>query len=308
MPVPLPQISNFEVDALGGACVRPWEEYNAATLIELSCQVPAGRTFRASLVNLALDQVHLAHVRGTAHLVRRDRPMVADRPTGAIGVYAALRGEVRTESGSLRTVIRPGQALVCDVDSPFRREFGCGLEEFVVKVPRAALTTIAGMREFGPLVLDTAADPHARALVRLVGRAVGSPVPVPADDQTVLELVAVIVGGGRVRLPLAHRAAARAFIEDNLADPYLSAADVAAGIGISERQLSRIFAELGTSVPRHVLARRLDRARSMLIHAGSDRRTVDIAAQCGFTSMPYFSTAFKRRFGVAAGEVRRASR
>jgi AraC-like DNA-binding protein len=58
-------------------------------------------------------------------------------------------------------------------------------------------------------------------------------------------------------------------------------------------------------VPRQILARRLDLAWSLLTH-GTAARTADVAARCGFTSMAYFSQAFKRRFGITAGQVRRS--
>jgi AraC-like DNA-binding protein len=153
-------------------------------------------------------------------------------------------------------------------------------------------------------VVETGENPYGRALARLVARAVRRESPVPADDQAVLELVAVLATAGGVGLPVANRAAARAFIEENLTDPALSAGDIAVGTGISERHLSRLFAAAGTSVPKHILARRLDAAYSVLT-TDKTLRTADVAARCGFTSTAYFSQSFRKRFGVTAGEVRR---
>lgn len=303
----VPEARSFEVGDPGD--VAAWERHNAETLIELACALPDG-AFRAREVNLQVDRVHLALVSGTAHAVSRDPDLVAERPADAIAVYAALRGEALLESGGRRRVVRPGQLLVCDVDRPFLRGFGHGLEELAVKVPRHLFAEITGLASLAsPLVIDAAgdgADPLARALVRLVGRAVAADVPVPADERAVLELVSVLATGSRGSLTLAHRAAARAYIDDHLTDPALSAADVAAGAGISERQLSRIFADAGTSVPRQILARRLDLAHALLA-AGISGRTVDVAARCGFASASYFSQAFRRRFGVSAGQVRRSA-
>lgn len=298
----IPQARAFEVSA----AVDDWERHNAEALIELSCRVPPDRLFRAREVNLQLDRVGLALVSGTAHAVMRDETLVATRPADAIAVYATLKGDAVLEWAGARRVMRPGQVLVCDVDQPFLRGFGHGLAELAVKVPRAAFTELTGSTGVAvPLVVDVVTDLHARALVRLVGRAVRSHLPVPADEQAILELVSVLAAGGRAGLSMAHRAAARAFIDDHLADSSLSAADVAAGAGVSERHLSRLFGEVGTSVPRHVLARRLDLAYSMLIHTpGPGVRTVDVARRCGFTSMSHFSRAFSQRFGVNAGEVR----
>ncbi|WP_278257966.1 helix-turn-helix domain-containing protein [Nocardioides convexus] len=255
-----------------------------------------------------LDRVRLALVAGTPHTVARDAAMVRTRPAGAIAAYAALRGEAIVEHAGGRLVVRPGQAPAV------RRgpTAGAGLRPRPGGAWRSrsrartspsltGLDTVAA-----PLVLDAAgadSDPHARALVRLVGRAVAAEVPVPADERAVLESVSVLATGQRGSLPVAHRAAARAFIDDHLTDPGLCAADVAAGAGISERHLSRVLADAGTSVPRLVLARRLDLARSLLA-AGTTERTADVAARCGFTSASHFSQAFRRRFGVSAGEVR----
>lgn len=298
----IPRPRMFEVAESG--CVSDWERHNAEALIELSCQVRADDRFRAREVNLKLESVDLAHVRATPHAVARDDRMVSARPVEAIAVYAALRGDALLEYDGHRHVVRPGQLLVCDVDRPFLRGFGHGLEELAVKVPRASFHALTGLSTVGaPMVIDTDKGLYARALVKLVGRALAHRVP--ADEQAVLELVSVVATGGRIGLPIAHRAAARVFIDDNLRDPSLSAADVAAGAGVSERHLSRLFAQAGTSVPRHILGRRLDLAHTLLSQTAE--RTVDVALQCGFTSMAHFSQAFKRRFGVTAGEVRRSA-
>jgi AraC-like DNA-binding protein len=112
------------------------------------------------------------------------------------------------------------------------------------------------------------------------------------------------VAGGITPTARAHRAAAQAVIYERFADPRLSAADVAGAVGLSERQLSRVFADAGTTVPRQVLARRLEAAHHLLA-TGTFARTAEVAARCGFTSTTYFTQAFRRHFGVRAGDVRR---
>jgi AraC-like DNA-binding protein len=283
--------------------VELWERHNAESLIALACRPPAGRSFAATEVNLQLERAHLARVRGTRHLVERSAAVVEARPADAIAVYVTIMGDAVFEQDGRHRVLRPGQLLVCDADRPFRRGFGHGLDELAVKVPRPAFTQLTGLTTLrAAVVVDAGENPHGRALARLVARAVRPDRPVPADEQAVLELVAVLAG--QVDLPLAHRAAARAFIEEHLADPALSARDVAAGTGISERHLSRLFAAAGTSVPRHILARRLDAAYGVLA-SGGGLRAAEAAARCGFTSVAYFSRTFRRRFGVTAGQVRR---
>ena len=126
------------------------------------------------------------------------------------------------------------------------------------------------------------------------------------DERTALGLLASVAGSRPADPGTVYLANARAFIEDHLTEVNLSAARVAAGIGISERQLSRVFAVTGASVPQFVLARRLDRARALLASA-PEIPVGEVAARCGFGSA-CFSQAFRARFGVRATDLRRQAR
>ena len=164
-------------------------------------------------------------------------------------------------------------------------------------------------------------DPYARALARIAGRATRAEHPLRPDERTLLDLVAAIVAGPRAAHAAAHRAVARSYIEEHLTDPGLTAAEIAAAACISERQLSRLFASDDSSVPRHILSRRLQLAHSILSatspsdrasaaagsgsKADSARTVANVAASCGFTSATYFSHAFRQHFGHRAGDLRR---
>jgi AraC-like DNA-binding protein len=91
-----------------------------------------------------------------------------------------------------------------------------------------------------------------------------------------------------------------------LTEPGLCGEQVAAAIGVIERQLSRVFAADSTSIPRHILSRRLHLAYSMLSDSAGcqEAETVaDVAAQCGFPSAMYFSHAFRQHFGYRASDI-----
>lgn len=289
--------------------IELWESHNAASLIGLRCHTTGPHPLAATELNLQLDQVHLARVGGSSHVVERTAGVIRRSPADAIAVYLTLRGDAWFSGEDGTRALRPGHVLICDADRPFSRGFARGLEELAVKVPRAAFTQLTGLETLrAPVIADFSAgkDPYARALARIAGRAARRSAAVPADERTVLELVTVLVGGRDADTSVAYRAAARSFIEAHLGDPGLDAAGVAAAVGISGRHLSRVFAADGTSVPRHVLSRRLELARAMLADAAWPGRTVaEVAAACGFTSVTYFSHAFRQRFGQRAGEVRR---
>ena len=305
-----------------------WEAHNAAALIGLDVHTPG--PLDATEINVQLPRARLARVTASAHAVERTRDVIARCPADSIAIYLALRGDAWFTSANGTYRVRPGEAVICATDQPFARRFAGGFEELVVTVPCSALPghsdaslaaslTRPKISVFG--AADSAGPPagdrpatgagvgqYARALARLAGRATRSERPLPPDERAVLDLAAVLTAGRAAAPATAHRAAAQSYIEEHLTSPSLGAEQVAGAIGLSERQLSRVFAADGTSVPRHILARRLCLAYSLLSANRSEPETVaDIAARCGFTSAAYFSHAFRRQFGHRASDLRRAA-
>lgn len=286
--------------------VALWEDHNRSALIGLRCRMLGETPFDGTELNLQLDRMHLARVRGNAHVVERPAEVIRTSPSDSIAVYLAVLGEAffYHEDGVL--TLRPGQALICDADRPFMRGFSRGLEELAIKVPRATFRELTGLDELrAPLVRDYArGDATARTLARLVDRALRPDGGEPVDERTALHLIAGMTGRAPADPGTVHLANARVFVEDHLTDPGLNAARVAAGIGISERHLSRAFAAAGSSLPQYVLARRLERARGLLL--ADPRPTIaEVAGRCGFGSVRYFSQTFRAHFGFRAADLRR---
>jgi len=293
--------------------VELWETHNAAALIGLDVQ--ASEPLVAAELNVHLPGIDLARVDGSAHAVQRTREVIDRSPADAIAVYLTLRGDAWFESPGGSHMLRPGDLLLCETDRPFARGFKRGLRELVVKVDRTALADRSGTDAIRrPVAVsfrdETTSNQYARALARIAGRATRTQAPLIAGEGTVLDLIAVLAGGRAAAPATAHRAAARSYVEDHLTEPRLSAGQVAAAIGVSERQLSRVFAADGTSIPRYILSRRLHLAYCVLsISAGTERTQTmaDVAARCGFTSATYFSHVFRQHFGHRASDIRRAT-
>jgi len=285
--------------------VELWETHNATALVGLD--VHAGRPLVATELNVRLQHADLARVAASAHMVRRTRNVIEGSPADAIAVYLTLRGDAWFESAEGTHSLGPGDILICETDRPFVRGFSYGLEELVVKAEHSALPEVSPLD--GPVVASFrdsgGGRQYARALAAITGGATRARRPRPADEGTVLDLITVLASGRAAPSMTAHRAAARSYIEERLTNPDLGAEEVATAIGISARQLSRIFAADGTSIPRHILSRRLQLAYAMLSTGQPTTPTVaDIAAGCGFTSVTYFSHAFRQHFGHRASDIR----
>ncbi|MGB3372382.1 MAG: helix-turn-helix domain-containing protein [Rhodococcus sp. (in: high G+C Gram-positive bacteria)] len=286
-----------------------WEGHNADVLIGLRCRRLESAQLEASERNVQLESVQLARVIGTSHVVERDAELIRRRPSDSVMMYFSLVGDAFFYSEDGVRTVGPGQVLLCDADKAFMRGFSHGLEELVVKMPHSVFGDVSGLTSLrSPMVFDFSANGnvHAAALAQQVGHATRSADPTAPDERAILELVSVLATGARADLSSAHRASARAFIERRLFDTSLSATAVASAVGISARQLSRVFAADGTSVPKYILQRRLDLAHARLTTPSAAASTIaEIAHDCGFTSAAYFSNAFATKFGARASDVRR---
>jgi transcriptional regulator GlxA family with amidase domain len=109
--------------------------------------------------------------------------------------------------------------------------------------------------------------------------------------------VAARLGGGSAKL-----AEAVALMEANLGEP-LATEDIAQLVGVSRRQLERLFKQHLDALPsRYYAELRLARARRMLQQ--TPQSILQIGLSCGFASGSHFSNAYRARFGHTPREER----
>ncbi|TPM40673.1 GlxA family transcriptional regulator [Mesorhizobium sp. B2-3-4] len=86
----------------------------------------------------------------------------------------------------------------------------------------------------------------------------------------------------------------------------ISISKLAASVGLSRRQLERLFMEQTKSSPALVYKRvRLERAKQLLLETSTPM--VDIAVEVGFENASHFSRAFREVFGLPPSKLRSAT-
>lgn len=94
----------------------------------------------------------------------------------------------------------------------------------------------------------------------------------------------------------AHLTKAIQQMQDTIEAP-VSPAEIAADIGISTRQLERLFGKyLNTSPKKYFMELRLERARNLLVQ--TEASVIDVAFACGFESPGHFTRVYKAAYGV----------
>ena len=95
---------------------------------------------------------------------------------------------------------------------------------------------------------------------------------------------------------------ALALMQANIGEP-LSTNDIAALVGLSRRQLERVFRQHMDTLPsRWYLEQRLARAQVLLRQ--SSQSILQIGLSCGFNSGAHFSNAYRGYFGRTPREER----
>lgn len=280
-----------------------WEQHNARSLVGLRAQISGDATFQAVELNLNLPTLQLAKVRCTPHAVERDSRQIAAHPAEGVVAYFILGGTGHFEHRGGREALCAGQGILCDVDQPFSRDLSEGVDELAVKIPRATLKELTGTSNLAvPRVFsfrgETPDATHAAALAQVVGGAMsGNIVEWDALEQRVVDLLGHILGNAGSTA--GHVSAAEVFIASHFATPGLSAGRLADVVGISQRQLSRLFADSGRSVPQAILEARLQAAREFMAapeHAST--ALSEVAARHGFASQAYFTRSYRSHFNT----------
>jgi len=98
------------------------------------------------------------------------------------------------------------------------------------------------------------------------------------------------------------------YIEDNLRDPGLSQASIAAGLRLSPRYLRAVFSIAGEKMSSYILRRRVEEcARQMSDPIWSGHTLTEIAFSWGFNSAAHFTRSFREQLGTSPRDYRRAA-
>lgn len=281
-------------------------------------QVRSGNPGRfAGRIRMAqLDDIHVSEVSAREHSVERTPELIArggDQRFFKLSLQLAGSGLLIQDNRE--AVLQPGDIAVYDTDRPYSMVFDDDFRMMVVMFPQTLLDLPA--ESVGQMTAVRFAHGHgltgmiapfleqmANGIEKLSG---------PTGTRlahNAIDLVSTMFASelGTLLEPGGHRELAgriRAYIEQNLGDPQLDPAAIAAAHYISTRHLHGVFREEGTTVSTWVRTRRLEHCRRDLADPLlADRAIGSIAARWGFIDAAHFSRLFKATFGRSPSDVR----
>lgn len=150
------------------------------------------------------------------------------------------------------------------------------------------------------LMLQLVSDQHGRALANAVSEQFIHPrIRDTRDPQRMA--VQSRIGAANARLIAAIE------LMEAPGDESRSVHDIARAVGLSPRQLERLFARYLRDTPsRHYLKVRLARARALLLQ--TTKPILDVAVASGFTSASHFSRCYRATYGRKPSDERSGAR
>lgn len=276
--------------------VEQWEAHNARALIPLDIRTIDGRPLHSEETNLHLPAVRMASVYGTSQIVERSEKFIQNNPTEVMAIFFATEGDSFFFHRGGHISLQPGQALLYDADQPFLRGFNHGFREHVLTISKQRFQEAIGnpgpklprVFEFGP-----GGSQSEQALGRLMKttlhrlhltHAASADATLRTAEDKAIALLGLILGN-TPNPEVSLGTLARSYIDLHITRSALGTSEIAAAVGVSDRQLARIFSESGTTVGKYILTRRLELAHTALISGEQDSVAVsEVGRRYGFSS------------------------
>lgn len=301
---------------------REFAEYRSAvsqSFVPLQVDSSKPGRFAGRIRMAVLDDIHVSEVSAREHWVERTPSLIArgcERRYFKLSLQIAGSGLLIQDNRE--AVLRPGDITVYDTGRPYSMVFDDDFRMMVVMFPQTMLdlpaesvgqlTAVRFAHDDGLTgMIASFLEQLANGIDKLSGPT-GTRLAYNAIDLVgtmfASEIGTLIEAGGHRELA----ARIRAYVEQNLGDPLLDPASIAAAHFISTRHLHGLFREEGTTVSSWVRTRRLEHCRRDLADPVlADKAIGAVAARWGFIDAAHFSRLFKSTFGRSPSDVRAAA-
>jgi AraC-like DNA-binding protein len=291
----------------------------ASTLVHVEIDFPVGAVAGTYAAITHFGQFTVGSIRSNADHIERTPKFARDELAPSVFVGLQPAGSSLVIQGGREAVLRPGNLVLYDSTAPYTLVDGGGFRQhfFRIRIDALALPHDA-IRQVSALTLSPGhpvADLAATYLQRLATRPRYFDQPgAEAVSQPSIELVRALItthldasAEGKEAMRATLQLRILEYVRAHLAEPGLSAAQIAAAHHISVRHLYNVLGEGGISLGDWIRARRLEGCRDDLSRPGLRFVTISsIARRSGFSDLSSFGRHFRAAYGLSPREWRAA--
>lgn len=276
--------------------------------------VSTGRVI-GDVSTISVSRFETAIVSLNAKRVLRDKRMIRRDPGEHLFLVVQDKGNCWIHQNETSVQLSPGDMYL--VDSAHSSEFvynGVDARQVSIHLPREEMLHRFGRVCTGGIAIDRG-DPLFLAMRAVLTKIFSDDISVaPHHGEAFLSILGAYFHSVEHQEALRDRTSkgvlsrALSLIDRHAMDPDFGPQRLAELLQVSPRTLQRQFGMLGEPVGRRLLAVRLETARARL-NAGdesSGRNTIAaVAYESGFNDLSYFYRAFRERFGMPPGDIRK---
>jgi AraC-like DNA-binding protein len=257
--------------------------------------------------------VGIAHISVTPVNISRQASNLSDG-NDAIVVQSWRCGSAGLTQGRRDNRIAPGDVLIIDNAKPARVCVESSSQFWSLTIPRDSIIASAQGAAGTKLINSLGFQLLFRYLEEIAGEHLADSRIAQLVGDHIVDLAAFALGAvakdsaREDGVRAARRSAILSEIKRRSSSPALSAATVAALLGVTPRYVHLLLEETGKSFTHHVLERRLETAAALLRDPRSCHcKIADIATEAGFNDLSYFSRVFRRQYGATPSDIRAAA-
>jgi AraC-like DNA-binding protein len=291
-----------------------WTDLICSVYVGLDCETRQRRDFHSQLTRFPLPVLKLTEVRGAPQHVKRSPRRLSIAPSDDFLINLQLSGRSKVIQDGRVAEIGPGDLAMYDASRSYTLAMDDDFDMVVFQLPREILR----QRLVAPENLTARTVEGSSGFRRAASRfLMTTPAAVETGDLGselieghVLDLLATLFGSLPEARTLNDRQSARLVaakdaIERLLDEPELDRATIASAVGLSVRELSRVFAAENETPAGYIRRRRLERCRKDLAAPHLAGRTItEIALSHGFNDAAHFSRLFRETYGLSPAEYR----
>jgi len=296
-----------------------WREHYGRKTLKLDIEPINDSSLECSILLRALPGVQIMSTAMSPVRITRGREFLADGNDDLIFIINQS-GTATVFARGREVVLRQGHALLMSASEAKVFDRHCHGGSLSFRIPRSSISSIVADVDDRVMRLI----PQQAEVLKLIA---GYAAPLfneialaTAEFRRtavnhLLDLIALALGAtddtmglaNKRGLPAARLSMAKCYIVENSFRRDLSVSAVATHLGVTPRNLQRMFESEGTTFSEFLLGQRLSRAHRMLTEPGRIQSAVaTVAYDAGFGDLSYFNRSFKRRFGATPRDVRQA--